>query len=396
MELRASGGASGERQVVVMLLENNTYPEDVRVRAEAESLVRAGHVVRVIAPRGRHQPRVENVRGVEVRRFRSVAGASVSSLLLEYLLSAVALHVMAIRELLRGATVLHLHNPPDILFPAALVARLLGRKVVFDHHDLFPELVSAKFGPGPLVAGARWSERATFAVCNRVLAANESHAEVARSRGGMPAEAVTVVRNGPAQATIQDAPRLREGELSDPQLFYLGAIATQDGVELLADLLVELRDRHGLEGTRLTIVGDGPARGMVEERLRERAVDDQVTITGWVPADSVPELLAGADICIDPAPPTELNHHSTMIKIAEYLAAGKPVAAFALKETVRTADGAARLAPDGDLHALAALVAELARDPQQRAVLAGRALERARDLTWERSEEALLRVYSGL
>src|SRR5947209_9930173 len=157
MKHMASNGASGNRQVIVMLLENNTYPEDVRVRAEAESLVLAGHTVRVIAPRGNDQPRVERVRGVEVHRFWSVAGASVSSLLLEYVLSALALHVMAIRELLRGATVLHLHNPPDILFPAALVARLLGRKVVFDHHDLFPELVSAKFGPGPLVSGARLS-----------------------------------------------------------------------------------------------------------------------------------------------------------------------------------------------------------------------------------------------
>ena len=50
--------------------------------------------------------------------------------------------------LLAGATVLHIHNPPDILAGAGAVFRLAGRKVIFDHHDLFPETVEVKFGPG--------------------------------------------------------------------------------------------------------------------------------------------------------------------------------------------------------------------------------------------------------
>ena len=34
-----------------MLLENNPYPQDVRVRNEAEALAAAGHAVTVLAPR---------------------------------------------------------------------------------------------------------------------------------------------------------------------------------------------------------------------------------------------------------------------------------------------------------------------------------------------------------
>ena len=62
------------RERITMLLENNPYPQDVRVRSEAESLARAGHSVEVVAPRGAEQPRRERVRGVDVIRFRLIDG----------------------------------------------------------------------------------------------------------------------------------------------------------------------------------------------------------------------------------------------------------------------------------------------------------------------------------
>jgi hypothetical protein len=52
-----------------MLLENNPYPMDVRVRSEAESLAAAGYDVVVCAPRGPGEPRRERIGGVEARRF---------------------------------------------------------------------------------------------------------------------------------------------------------------------------------------------------------------------------------------------------------------------------------------------------------------------------------------
>jgi uncharacterized protein (DUF1697 family) len=52
-----------------MLLENNLYPDDIRVRAEARSLVAAGYAVRVIAPRGRGEPAREVVEKLESTYF---------------------------------------------------------------------------------------------------------------------------------------------------------------------------------------------------------------------------------------------------------------------------------------------------------------------------------------
>lgn len=379
-----------------MLLENNPYPSDVRVRREAESLASAGHRVVVAAPRAPGQPRRETIAGVEVRRFAAPDGSGgVRSLLAEYLAAATALHAAAVRELARGATVLHLHNPPDILFPAGLLARALGRKVVFDHHDLAPELVQVKFGSARWARLAQLAERATFAVAHQVLATNESHAEVACTRGGKRRDEVAIVRNGPVAAHLVREPAARDGALRDPHLVYVGAVSDQDGVEALAELLARLRDDHGL-AARLTVVGDGDGRPAVERAAEAAGVRAQVEFTGWLAMDDVPARIATADICVDPAPSTPLNERSTMVKVAEYLAQGKPVVAFGLAETARTVGDAALLARPGDVGDLAGLVARLAQHPEERLALSHRAVARAPALVWERSERALLEVYERL
>ena len=56
----------------------------------------------------------------------------------------------------RRFDVVHLHNPPDFLIVAALVPKLLGARVIFDVHDLSPEMFAMRFGDR---AGARLADR---------------------------------------------------------------------------------------------------------------------------------------------------------------------------------------------------------------------------------------------
>jgi glycosyltransferase involved in cell wall biosynthesis len=386
------------RERITMLLPNNPYPQDPRVRYEAESLVSAGHSVEVVAPREAGQPRRETVNGVRVRRFHpgTSGQAGKAALVLEYAIAWVALHLAALRGLLRGSTVLHMHNPPDIFFVAGAMFRALGREVVFDHHDLGPELAEVKFGPGLLHRVASGGERLTFAVATHVLAANESHAEIALRRGGMKPGQVTVVRNGPPARWTRLPVRTRPGRLARVHLAYLGAIAEQDGVDGLAEILACLhRQNPGLEAA-LTVIGDGDARPEFEAAVARCGVGANVTVTGWVNSSRVPELLQDADVCVDPSPNTALNERSTMIKVIEYLALGKPVVAYDLLETRRTARDAAVFVPAGDTEAFATAIAGLAGSDHLRSELAQRARARGRELTWERSEEALLAAYAAL
>lgn len=389
---------TGPKPRVVMLSEANPYPEDVRVRHEAESLAAAGYRVEVIAPRGPRQPRTERINRVWVRRFRGFEGSHHGPIgfLGEYLIAVVALHWAAVRALIGGASVLHIHNPPDLLFPAAALFRLARRKVIFDHHDLMPEMVDVKLGPGPLSSTARICERLMYACSDHVIATNGSYAAIACQRGGKRPEHVTEVRNAPPRSWTELPSGGRDGQLTRLHLMYVGAISVQDGVEAVALILAALRSGYPDLDPRLTVVGDGDHVRTLEAELERHRVRDLVTITGWVAAERVPELLGTADICIEPAPATELNQRSTMTKIAEYLALGKPVVAYDLTESRHTVGDAALLVPPGDVDAFAARIADLAHDPALRARLARDGRRRAQQISWEHSERALLGLYEAL
>jgi glycosyltransferase involved in cell wall biosynthesis len=376
-----------------MLLENQPYPRDVRVRAEAEALSRAGYRVTVLAPNVGGQPRVETVGGVRVRRYGlPMATGGALGYVIEYAVAHAQLFARALAELMAGARVVHLHNPPDTLFPIALVARALGREAVFDQHDLFPELLASRFRSSRLHRLALAAQRAAARAASVVLVTNESQRELVLQRARRPASRVFVVRNGPRRDMLAPSLRTRDGVLTEPRLIYVGELGPQDGVLGLPEIL----SHPSLTGARLTIVGDGSCRQELERRLAAKGLAERVKLMGYMPHARVPELLSQADIGIDPAPASDFNQLSTMAKIAEYLAAGLPVVAFDLLETRRTARDCAAYAPGGDLAAFAAEVARVATDPTWRASLAQAGRARAEQLVWERSEPELLAAYASL
>ncbi len=382
-----------------MVVENDTYPADVRVRNEAEALLAAGYRVTVIAPRaGREQARRELIDGVEVVRFWLPQTAqSAGGFIAEYAVAHLQIARLAATRLLAGADVLHVNNPPDTLALLIPLARVLGRSAVFDNHDLFPELFALRYERPSITRLLRVFQRLAFRTADLVLTTNESQRELVLGCVSRDPQSVVVVRNGPRADTAQrsavsaPAPPAR----ADVELLFLGALEPQDGVVALAQILRILVDEHGLDA-RLTVVGAGSCRSALEDRCAELGMRERVLFTGRVPHQQVPALIAGADLCVDPAPCNELNHRSTMMKIAEYLAAGKPIVAFELRETRRTAADAALYAACGDLDGFAARIAQIAASAELRRELAEAAERRLPQLLWERSAEALLTAYAQL
>lgn len=381
---------------MTMILENESYPEDSRVRKEAEALVADGLRVTVLAPRRPGQDDAATINGVTVERYwRPTAEHGVRGYLVEYGVAHLQLLPRVLRELVRGTDVIHVHNPPDSLAMLALLGRPFGRKLVYDHHDLAPELFELKFGASPLGSVLRWFQRLSFRAADAVIVTNESQRAVAVAAGADPSN-VTVVRNGPSEASIVTRLLARDGVLDDPHIVFVGSLESQDGVLDLPEILDRLRNLPRRANAHLTIVGDGGALRELEREVADRALMPHVRFTGRVASEAVPELIAEADVCVDPAPCNRLNHRSTMIKIGEYLAAGRPVVAYALDETRRTAADAALYARCNEPGHMVELLDQLAGDGRLRADLAARGRSRVRALTWERSAGELRRVYESL
>jgi glycosyltransferase involved in cell wall biosynthesis len=387
---------------VLIVVQNLPVPFDRRVWLEATTLQAAGYAVSVICPKGRKgnfRAGHEGLQGVHIYRYAPPPEASgVAGYVLEFLYCWIMTAILSLRVWReQGLDVLHACNPPETFFVLGAFYRLFGKAFLFDHHDLSPEMYVAKGGrPGGLLhRGLEWMERRTFATADVVIAPNESHRQIAVERGRVPAGRVFVVRSGPDFQRLRllpPEPALRGG--ARYLACYLGEMCPQDGVDYLlraADLLVRERGRRDI---RFVLLGGGPS--LPDLRALRDSLDLQpyVDFTGRVSDEDLCRYLSTADVCLDPDPLTEWSDRSTMNKIMEYMAFGKPIVAFRLKENAFSAGEAAHLVEPNSIAGFADAVESLLADEARRAQMgrAGRARVE-RELAWEYSRPPLLAAY---
>jgi glycosyltransferase involved in cell wall biosynthesis len=421
---RANGGNLYRRRFrpvgrIVMLVENY-FPQDIRVRNETLLLKSAGYELAVVCYRKPDQPRREKLDGINVYRisrfelFRKTPSGERSRLslfwlrfcsfvgyLVEYFYFTTACFIHCARIFIKsGFDVIHAHNPPDTLFLVALPFKLLGKKFVFDHHDVCPELYQSRYSAGP---GVYTSLLGAFEWCSLKLAdfsvaTNNSYKEIEIERGGVRPDRVFIVRNGPSSERMRSRPpseRLRR--LNKAILCYVGSLNPQDGVDYLLRALDRLKNDLQRHDFYCVIIGDGDSLRDLRSLAGQLRLNGWVEFTGFIPDKELLENLAAADICVDPDPASPLNNISTWIKIMEYMAQGKPIVSFDLKETRFSAQDAALFVPPNDELAFAKAIAVLMDDPELRQRLGRFGRERVeRDLQWSVTGQNLLTAYESL
>jgi glycosyltransferase involved in cell wall biosynthesis len=387
---------------ILMLLENNPYLQDSRVKQEAQTLHKAGYRVTVVCPkREASEPRRVEVEGVLIYQFRAApnAGGFVGyvwefgySTLVMFLLSL----IVWTRE---GVDVVHAHNPPETLFIIGAFYKIFGKKFVFDHHDVSPEMYDARYGTSarPFVRHIlERLERLSFRVADQVISTNESHRKIATGRGRVPQSAVTVVRNGPQIADIGDIepdPVLRAK--AQTILGYVGIMGPQDGVDYLLRAMRHLVYDLGRQDVFCVLIGRGDSIPDLKDLADSLGIADKVWFTGWVSdREDLYRCLGAVDICVDPDPSNPYNDLCTMIKMMEYMVMSKPIVAFDLPEHRVSAGQAALYAAANDPMAMAVEIERLIDDPAQRNQMGKAGRERVYDeLSWEHQEGNLISAY---
>ena len=383
-------------------MENLPSPFDRRVWQEARTLIGAGYQVSIICPTGKgYESRRETLEGISIYRHSLPLEASGAlGYALEYTWALAAQFVLSLRVLFeRGFDVIHACNPPDTIFILGRFYQLFGKKFLFDHHDINPELYLAKFGRKDffyrvMLALERW----TFATADVSIATNESYRRIAITRGGMAPERVFVVRSGPDLTRLRQLPAKPAWRHGRKFLVgYVGVMGRQEGIDLLLEavrhivFVLQRRDIH------FGLVGGGtelPALQALAARLK---VAEFVTFTGRVPDQEMLEVLNTADVCVNPDRANEMNDKSTMNKIMEYMSLGKPIVQFDLTEGRESARAASLYATGNDPVDFAVKLVALLDDPDlcQRMGQSGRDRVTS-ELSWEHEAPRLLRAYELL
>jgi glycosyltransferase involved in cell wall biosynthesis len=386
----------------VIVVENLPVPFDRRVWQEAKALHSAGWRVSVICPLTERYPaKFEEIDGIAVYRHPlPLEARGALGFVAEY--AAALFHEGVLlwrvyRE--RGFDIVQVCNPPDLLFIVAAPWKLLGKKLVFDHHDVSPELFVAKFGPRRLLLNIlKAVEWLTFKSADLVISTNETFREIAIRRGGKKPENVVTVYSVPNSSWIRRVePRADIRARSANILGYIGIIGDQDGLDHLIRAVDWLLREGNYRDFHAVIIGDGTALASVRALAAELKVEDYVTFTGYLSGPELLECLSTFDIGVIPDPVNDYNDKISMNKVFEYSALGVPSVAYPLSETQRLLGDAGTYAQGETPADLGRACLTLLTDTQERAMRA----ERARALgesafSWEREAGKYVAAFERL
>jgi glycosyltransferase involved in cell wall biosynthesis len=388
---------------VLMIVENCSFLRDPRVSREAKALCSSGHQVTVVCPNEGRRPWHERLDEIWVYRFPPIDGGAhgLMGYLIEYAYATVVIMLLSLVVLVRdGFDVIHVANPPDTLLLATAIYKLINKRIIYDQHDLCPELYVAKFAKTQLWVFEilLWLERLSYRLADHIIVTNESYKQVAITRGGVAESKITVVRNGPDLTDIVSHKYpVAIVQRSKKMIVYSGIIGAQDGLDYLCRIVHHLRYKIGREDFQCVILGDGDAMRTVRALSHDLQLDECLQFTGWIDDRATyRRYLDGADICISPEPSNSYNDRSTFVKIMEYMAAGKPIVSFDLPETRITAQDAAVYVHGNDEIQFASQMARLMDDPVMRSEMGCRGQDRIRgSLAWQYSIPGLAAAYEG-
>jgi glycosyltransferase involved in cell wall biosynthesis len=388
------------RGAICMLVHGPFPVGEPRVTRQARAATAAGYEVDVICMRRPGEPRHECVDGIRIHRLplEHERGLDFRAIVREYIgFTALAAWTLTGLARRRRYQVVHVHNPPDFLLLAALPTKLaFGARLIFDVHDLAPDMFAERFGSG-IVAGVAHRvlpamERLSLFLADAVVTVHEPYARELRARG---AREVSVVMNSVdpqvlprAEGKRRDAPRFR--------VVYHGTVTSWYGV----DLLLEAAAGVVTEVPELVVdvYGEGDAVPALRQQAEQLGLNGRVRFHDrWLPHAEVLSRVSSASAGVIPNRPSRLNRYALSSKLLEYVELGVPVAVAGLP-TLREHfdDGEVLFFTPGDASALAEALLAIARDPVAAQARTEAARRRARAYAWDENAARYVRLLDRL
>lgn len=232
---------------------------------------------------------------------------------------------------------------------AERVARRLKVPFVLEVRDLWPQSL-VELGQfrkrHPVVVALAMIEKHLYRRARRIVTLLPRSIDHIVSRGGDP-EKITWIPNGVDLEANMESGDHHEAE-SKFVVMYAGTHGLANALDSVLDAAALLQNETGLENVELRLVGDGPDKKRLQQRVNDESIHN-VVFERPVPKNTVATKLASADAFIVTLRDIELYRHGTSLnKIYDYLAAGRPVIFGTNDEDnpVSVADAGVRVPPE--------------------------------------------------
>lgn len=367
--------------ILVLLQEH--YPKDTRVRKEVMALVERGHNLSIICLKDQDEQEIESLNGVTIYRI-SIKKKRASGLryVFEYF-SFFFLAYLKVRRLTkeRKFDIVHVHTIPDFLVYAANPAKKRGAKVILDMHEIMPEFYMSKFGirgDNMLVKLLRFIERKSIEYADQVITINIILKEKFQSRTEPKAEIVEIMN------TVSEdvMPRYPKQLSSKFTAIYHGTLTKLYNLEFAIRAIYKIADE--LRDFEFHIYGSGPEFINLKNLVSDLSLKDVVFLHGKVAHEKIPQILAQADLGILPIQKDIMSDMSFSNKLAEYVYNEIPVLSSDLRGVMHYFGGdALYYYTSGDVDDFNRKLIRVISDPEERKIFAKRAFEQNVRISWD-------------
>ena len=189
--------------------------------------------------------------------------------------------------------------------------------------------------------------------------------------------------------------RAKYGLDSESIVGFVGGFQEWHGIDLLLKSFTKVLNQ--IPDARLLLVGDGPARPEIEKWIADLDLESKVTITGYVPQNKVPELLAVIDVAVIPYPRFPKELWFSPLKMYEYMAAGKAIVASKYGQIADVLEDGQTgiLVQPGNVDEMTKGIIQLLEDDNLRSQLGSNASVQAQSHhSWEQYIARLEEIYS--
>jgi len=388
---------------IIIIVENLPLPFDRRVWQEANTLKKYGANIFIICPKGLGaEKKYERINGIHIYRHSlPLEAKNAMGYFFEYSFALFCqwklLNYIWKKE--NGFDIIQACNPPDIIYLVIKKYIKKGVKFVFDHHDINPELYLSKFNKKDIYYKLLlYFEFQTFNNAHVVISTNESYKKIALDRGKVDKNKVFIIRSGPDLSRLVISNQninLKKGK--NITIGYVGVIGKQEGIDHLLEALNHLMHSCNYNDFHCYICGSGPALSDMKNYMNKLELDKYVTFTSRIPDKELLEILNTSDICVNPDSWNEMNDKSTMNKIMEYMALGKPIVQYDLKEGRYSAGESSLYAEPNNPLDFAKNIYSLIINPKLRAKMGNIGHKRVHDeLQWDIEALKYASIYKNI
>jgi glycosyltransferase involved in cell wall biosynthesis len=390
----------------ILFVYKEDYPWDVRVEKIVTALVGADHEVTLLARNSKRRATVESGDTFRIRRLPALPGwcGRLNVLFgVPLFFNPVWLHALWRTLVGTGARVVIVRDLP-LMLAALFVARVLGRRVVFDMAECYPEMYRTilQFHANRLW---NWFTKNPWIMTQleRIAVGQADHTlvmiEESRDRLlrlGFDGQKITIVSNTPP---LQDLPPREHAAGGVLRLLYVGFVTRIRGLDNLLRGLHDFRSRGPeMPPVEFNVIGIGDALPEYRTLATRLGLDTCVHFHGWCEQDFVDALYADSDVGVLTYHACGHWEHTIPNKLFDFMRSGLPVLATDIGPIRRIVEqeNCGLIIPDGDAEACGRAIARLT-DPALRTTLGhnGHAAV-CRQYNWQRDSAQLNAVLASL